>query len=115
VKFVLICSLTFAAANIARIIVRACGWPYWAYHALAISVGVALYLISNFLIVAFIRKRAPDFASEKEVVPGTQAWELTAGAGIVPKWASFIGILGLAFVLASPFELVAWLIRIMQK
>jgi hypothetical protein len=114
-KFILICVLTFAAASVGISAVRACGWPYWAYHVLVVSVGLVMYLISNFLTVRFIGKRAPDFASKEEAMPGVQKWELTAGLGVVPRWVSLIGILGLAFILASPFELLAWLIRTMQK
>jgi hypothetical protein len=114
-KFILMCVLTFGAASAGTSTVRACGWPYWAYHVLVISVGVVLYLVNNFLIVGLVRRRAPDFASDDEVMPGVQKWELTAGTGIVPKWVSFIGLLSIAFVLASPFELVAWLMRTMQK
>jgi len=48
-------------------------------------------------------------------MPGIQKWELTAGTGIVPKWVPCIGIVSIAFFLASPFELVAWLLRTIQK
>lgn len=114
-KFILMCVLTFGAASGGLSIVRTLGWPYWAYHALVISVGVVLYLVNNFLIVGFIRKRAPEFASSEESLPGLQKWELTAGTGVVPKWVSFIGLVSIAFFLASPFELVAWLLRTLQK
>lgn len=109
------CVLTFVAAGIGISSVRACGWPHWAYHVLVISVGVVLYLVNNFLIVSFIRRRAPDFATNDEVMPGVQKWELAAGTGIVPGWVSFIGLLSIAFLLASPFELVAWFMRTLLK
>lgn len=114
-KFILICGLTFGAAAAGMSAVRALQWPYWAYHVLVIAVGVILYLVNNFLIVGFIRRRAPEFASSEEALPGVQKWELTAGTGIVPKWVSFFGIVSIAFFLASPFELVAWLLRTLQK
>lgn len=110
-KFIVMLALTFGAASAILTIVRRYGWPYWAYHALALTTGVILYLIHNILMVGFIRKRAPDFASKEEILPGVQRWELTAGTGIVPKWVSLIGLLSIAFVLASPFELLAWLMR----
>ena len=109
------CVLTLVAAAAGMSIVRACDCPYWSYHVLVISAGVVLYLVSNFLTVNFIRKRTPDFASDEEVMQGVQKWELTAGTGVVPKWVSLIGLLAIAFVLASPFELVAWLLRTIQR
>ena len=112
-KFLMMLGLTFVAANVGLAIMRACGWPYWAYHIIVVALGVGLYLINNFLLVSFIKKRAPDLASSDETMPGVQKWELTAGLGIVPKWVSYIGILAIAFILASPFELVAWLVRTM--
>ncbi len=114
-KFILICVLTFGAASAGLSIVRALQWPYWAYHVLVICVGIVLYLVNNFLIVGSIRRRAPEFASSEEALPGLQKWELTAGTGIVPKWVSFIGVVSIAFILASPFELFAWLLRTLQK
>lgn len=50
--------------------------------------GVALYLASNFLTFHFIKKRAPQFDNQRD-------WETTAGLGIVPKWVSEIGLLGM--------------------
>ena len=114
-KFILMLILTFGVAAIGMSTIRTLEWPYWTFHVLVIAVGVILYLVNNFLIVRFIRKRAPEFASSEEAVPGVQKWELTAGTGVVPKWVSFIGIVSIAFFLASPFELVAWLLRTLQK
>ncbi len=114
-KFLLMLALTFGAGSLVLLVVRASGWPYWSYHLLVVSIGLGLYFVSNYLTVNFVRKRAPGFASKEEVVPGVQAWELTAGTGIVPRWVSFIGLLAIAFVLASPFELFAWLLRAVQK
>jgi hypothetical protein len=56
-----------------------------------LGVGIALYLLSNLLMIAFINKRAPG-----SIQNGT--WEDTAGTGIVPKWVSEIGLLGTGFV-----------------
>jgi len=103
--------LTFLAALATMAIVRSLNWPYWSYHVLAISIGVVLYFITNFLIKNYISNNAPEYARNDEVIPGVQAWELTAGKGVVPKWATNIGFLSMAFFLASPFELFAWLLR----
>lgn len=102
-----------AAAGLS--ITRVFQWPYWAYHVLVVSVGIVLYLASNFLMAGYIRKRAPEFASKEEAFPGVQKWELTAGIGIVPKWVSFLGLISVAFFLACPFELVARLLRTVLK
>lgn len=114
-KFLFMLLLTFGAATAGLSITRELSWPYWSYHVLVISIGIVLYLISNFLMVNFIRKRAPELATNEEAVPGVQKWELTANTGIVPKWVSYIGFVAVAFFLASPFELVAWLIRTLQR
>jgi len=114
-KFILMCLLTFSAANAGISVIRALDWPYWTYHVLVISTAVLLYLINNILVAGFIRKRAPEFLSKDEVMPGWQKWELTAGTGIVPKWVSLIGMTSIAFFLASPFELVAWLLRTIKN
>lgn len=110
-KFILVCVLTFSAAALGMLTVRGLGWPYWTYHLLVIAVGVILYVINGFLIIKFIRKRAPEYASSEEVLPGVQKWELTAGTGVVPKWVSYIGLASIPFLLASPLELIAWLMR----
>ncbi len=107
--------LTIIAAAAGLSITRAFQWPYWAYHVLVVSVGIVLYLANNFVIVGYIRKRAPEFASKQEAFLGVQKWELTAGLGIVPTWVSFVGLASMAFFLACPFELVAWLVRTVLK
>jgi hypothetical protein len=110
-KFLLILVLTICAAYIGKITIRALKWPDWSFHVLVLSIGIMLYLANNMLIWAYIRKNAPDFASKDECMPDIQKWELTVGTGIVPKWVSFIGIISIAFFLASPFDLLAWLLR----
>lgn len=110
-NFVKMSFLTFGASILGMLIVRALHWPYWAYHVFVIFFGVFLYLINNFLIRFYIEKNAPEFASKETVIKGVQSWELTAGMGVVPKWVSFIGLLAIGFILASPFEFFAWLVR----
>ncbi|MFW5857091.1 MAG: hypothetical protein ACOCX4_04355, partial [Planctomycetota bacterium] len=90
--FILICGLAFIAAVVGIGAVRFLGWPYWSYHVLVITIGCVLYVLSSSLMMWYIRKNAPEYESFEEVMPGVQKWELTAGAGIVPKWVSFIGI-----------------------
>lgn len=59
-----------------------------------IGIGVALYYSNTVLIGMFISKRAPEALED-----GT--WEDTAGTGIVPKWVSVIGLIGIGFVPAG--------------
>jgi hypothetical protein len=111
-NFLKILVFTFIAANIAVFFQRIFSWPYWAYYILAAAFGAALYLLNNFLIVYYIRKRSPEFAS-KESLPetGFQKWELSGGLGIVPRWVSLLGLLGIGFIFAIPFELLALILR----
>lgn len=53
--------------------------------------GLFLYVINNVLIRYFINKRAPGTFEDG-------SWEMTAGSGIVPKWVSVFGLLGMGFV-----------------
>ena len=59
-----------------------------------IGVGVVLYLMGTMLTGAFISRRAPETLED-------DTWEATAGTGIVPKWVSVIGLLGLGFLPAG--------------
>lgn len=56
-----------------------------------LGIGIFLYFLNIFLIHYFIKKRAPWFATPDR-------FELTAGLGIVPKWVSGLGLLGMGFV-----------------
>lgn len=87
------------------------GWPYWSFFAVCLFLAALSHLISASLIGYYIEKHAPDLASRGEIVPGTEAWELTAGLGVVPKWVSWIGMLSIGFMLAMPFEIVANFVR----
>ena len=69
--------------------------------------AIACYLTNISLIRAYVKMRTGEFDTT-EVSPGVQAWELTAGTGIVPVWVSLIGMFGICFLLAIPFELSRW-------
>lgn len=76
--------------------------------ALSISgFGVVLYIVNITLIQYFIAKKEPTTLENG-------SWEQTAGKGIVPKWVSQIGLIGIGFVPAGLiivillfFELIA--------
>jgi hypothetical protein len=100
-----------AGAVLGTWIQRALRWPYWTYHVIVVGLGLALYFVHSILMTGFIRKRAPEFLSKEEVRPEVEKSELTAGTGVVPKWASVVGLAAVGFVLSSPFELVAMALR----
>lgn len=60
------------------------------------------------LIQLFIKKRAPACASREEVVSNVEAWELTAGVGIVPKWVSWIGLWAISALITA---LLPWIVE----
>ena len=103
--------MTFIAASLAMMAVKTVALPYWAYFIVCIFSGVVLYVVDSLLTGWYIERRAPDLASNADVGFGMQAWELTAGTGVVPKWVSWLGLLSLGFFLAIPFELAASFIR----
>jgi hypothetical protein len=90
---------------------RAAGLPYWSYYLIVAAIGAFLYVASGLLTGLYLRRRAPEFNSSEEVVPGVEKWELTAGLGVVPRWVSLVGILAIGFFLAVPFELIAFVVR----
>ena len=110
-NFVRILVLTFLAGAASISLTRSLGWPYWSYFTLCVALGLLCYVISVILIDLFIERRAPEMASNEDFMPGTQAREMTAGIGVVPKWVSWIGLLSISFFVAIPFELVARLVR----
>lgn len=66
-------------------------WKDGSSYAFAVSlmvVGSALYSINIFLIRYFIARREPSTLAD-----GT--WEKTAGKGIVPRWVSVLGLVGI--------------------
>jgi hypothetical protein len=111
VKFLLLLVFTFLGALISLGIQRAMAWPAWTYFAVAAVLGLICYVLSATLTGRFIESRAPGVAMIDRLHPGANAWESTAGNGIVPRWVSAVGLLGFGFFLAIPFELAARLFR----
>ena len=109
--FVRLSLMMFVAALLAMMAVKTMTLPYWTYFLLCICSGFILYVVNSLLIGWYIKRRASDLASNADVGSGMQAWELTAGTGVVPKWVSWLGLLSLGFFLAIPFELAASFIR----
>ena len=69
-------------------------WKDGSTYAFAFSVsgvGLAVYLANIALIRFFILSRAPSTLTD-------DTWEQTAGKGIVPKWVSVLGLVGMGFV-----------------
>lgn len=110
-RFVLFLIGTFAAAFVSISLQRGLGVPYWGYYAISAALAVVCYAVSALLIGAFIKRRTGSFDTT-DALPGVQAWELTAGTGMVPMWVSWIGLAGICFALAIPFEGIAWLLRL---
>jgi hypothetical protein len=54
------------------------------------TVGIALHFINHFLIRYIIKKRTLSG-------PKNSSGERTAGTGIIPKWVSALGLVGLGF------------------
>lgn len=99
--------LAVFAARVAR---------YFKLQKWQVCVGLAilaiiLYLVNITLIQFFIKRRAPEFASNEEVIPGSQSWELTAGLGIVPKWVSWIGLLSISAIITA---ILPWLVMLIK-
>jgi hypothetical protein len=111
VKFLIFCALTFASAFVALQVQRGMSWPYWSYFAICSAGAVVCYFVNVVLIRAYVDRNAPGIALIDRVVPDANAWETTAGRGIVPKWVSLIGLMSLGFFLAIPFELLARILR----
>jgi hypothetical protein len=81
----------FFLALIIPIIVAWLNGSTYTFASSVLVIGVLLYFINIFLIRYFIQKRAPSILED-------DSWEMTAGPGIVPKWVSALGIVGLGFI-----------------
>lgn len=108
-RFVKLLFITLAAELVLQAVQEALGWPEWAVYLLAVGFAVILMIGSHAATLAIIQRKVG--LDTREVAPGVQAWEQTAGRGIVPRWVSFVGVLGMCFLLAIPFSLVAALLR----
>ncbi|MEW6182712.1 MAG: hypothetical protein AB1500_05975 [Bacillota bacterium] len=102
---------TFVLAVIAMRVQRQVGLEKWQVSLILIGLAIILYLANVFLIQHFIKRRAPELASNEEVVPGTQAWELTADLGIVPKWVSVLGLLSISAIITA---VVPWIVALLK-
>ena len=104
--------LLAAAIGVAvEYVIISMGFPSWPYFACLLEIAGSTYVGNCVLIRYYIKKRAPEFASEEEVMPGIQKWELTAGVGIVPKWVSWTGLIAVASLLAMLMPVVAPVFR----
>ena len=94
--------------------IKLTGLSFWWGGVFLASMGVLLYLSSNYLLIRFIQKNAPntfesDVARGKSLNDGEYLWEKTAGLGIVPRWVSRIGKVSLlCFVGMIIWFIAAW-------
>jgi hypothetical protein len=100
-----ILAVAFLIAMGAEWAARYCGFPGWVGSIVSALLGVALYVISGLLVPHYIVRRAPRAFHTAE------AWEATAGTGVVPKWVSLLGLLAVAAALASVIPIVACALR----
>jgi len=98
----------FVLAVVAMRITRFYDLEKWQVSVGLLVLAGILYIVNITLIQFFIKKRAPDFALSDEVMPSVQAWELTAGLGIVPKWVSWIGLWAIAAFITA---VLPWVIE----
>jgi L-lactate permease len=108
---VIIIGIFFFAVSAMRI-TRYLGIEKWQVCVGLIGLALFLYFSNTLLIRYFVAKRTPDFASQEEVLPGVQKWELTAGLGIVPKWVSVIGLLAISALVTA---LAPWVIALLKR
>lgn len=55
------------------------------------GIGLVMYFANIVLIRLFILRRAPSTLID-------DTWEQTAGIGVVPKWVSILGLIGMGFI-----------------
>lgn len=110
-RFLVICLVTFVAASASVSLQRALHWPDWSTYAICAAAAVTGYIISALLIGYYVQKRSGLDEPLADIAPGVQAWELTAGTGVIPRWVSMIGVLAIGFAIAIPFQIVAQMLR----
>ena len=67
------------------------GGSTYAFAFSVSGIGLAMYFANIALIRLFISHRAPSTLID-------DTWEQTAGKGIVPKWVSALGLVGMGFI-----------------
>lgn len=107
-KFVLVPAIALAVSVVGVAVVQTLEWPYWSYHAMVILFGIVLYDLRRALAARFIRKRTLELASSEKSV---EDWSPKTGTPSEPVWISMVSIVGIACLLASPFEMIAWFFR----
>ena len=77
--------------------------------------GLVGYFVNKILLIYFIRKNRPELIDEDiELGPlpnRSYRWEQTAGTGIVPRWASAIGLLAVGGFVAGIVVLIVGFLR----
>jgi hypothetical protein len=85
------------------------------------GVGLALYFVTKFLTIKYTDKQAPglfdiDIALGPPPPGKDYLWEKTAGTGIVPRWVSVLGLIGMGLIPAGLIvALLLWLGLITNK
>ncbi|MBL7047542.1 MAG: hypothetical protein ISR95_07970 [Candidatus Marinimicrobia bacterium] len=95
----------FILAAISMKVMRAFDLQRLEVSLVLIIMGIFLYVISMVLTKKYITKKAPEFAND-------ESWELTAGLGVVPKWVSNLGLIGIASFFTA---IIPWIISLFQK
>jgi len=80
----------------------------WQLSVGLLVLGIDLHIVNVILIQVYTRKHAPELASRDEVAPGTEAWELTAGLGVVPRWVSWLGLLAISAFITAALPWLIW-------
>lgn len=91
----------FVLGTAAMNVVRHFELAKWQVSIGLLILAVLLHVLNMALIQIYIRRNAPELASTDEVAPGVQAWELTAGLGVVPRWVSRIGLLAVSALITA--------------
>jgi hypothetical protein len=76
----------------------------YAFSFSLFIVGIVLYFLNIALIRYFIKKEVPYRLEDS-------SWEMTAGTGLVPKWVSALGLVGIGLIpSALIIALLLWLV-----